>query len=145
MSGCIKLRRVIRILFTFSGLQQWGFAGMPVHLLSQAVPETSTHTVCGPQVGVLDDVLTNVHNVVRKGRLGPGQMISANLVEGVFKESVQIAREVSTAQPYREWLASSSRLADLAPPGGYLEEPQMGAAEVGRTHLSIHISSILEI
>ena len=81
---------------------------------------------------MLDDVLTNVHNVVRKGRLGPGQMISANLVEGVFKESVQIAREVSTAQPYREWLSTSSRLADLAPPGGYLEEPQMGAAEVGR-------------
>lgn len=92
----------------------------------------SSHTVFGAQVGVLDDVLTNVHNVVRKGRLGPGQMISANLVEGVFKESVQIAREVSTAQPYREWLATSSRLADLAPPGGYLEEPQMGAAEVGR-------------
>ena len=94
------------------------------------------HSVAGPQVGVLDDVLTNVHNVVRKGRLGPGQMISANLVEGVFKESVQIAREVSTAQPYREWLASSSRLADLAPPGGYLEEPQMGAAEVGRPVLT---------
>jgi len=81
-------------------------------------------------VGVLDDVLTNVHNVVRKGRLGPGQMISADLVEGVFKENVQIAREVATELPYREWLSSSKRLAELARPGGYLEEPQMRADEV---------------
>ena len=79
---------------------------------------------------MLDDVLTNVHNVVRKGRLGPGQMISADLVEGVFKENVQIAREVATEHPYREWLSTSHRLAELAPRGGYLEEPQMGAAEV---------------
>ena len=91
----------------------------------------------GAQVGVLDDVLTNVHNVVRKGRLGPGQMISADLVEGVFKENVQIAREVATEHPYREWLSTSHRLAELAPRGGFLEEPQMGAAEV-RASVATH-------
>jgi len=31
------------------------------------------------QVGVLNDVLTNAENVVAKGRLGPGQMVVADL------------------------------------------------------------------
>lgn len=31
------------------------------------------------EVGVLDDVMSNAHNVIRKGRLGPGQMVCADL------------------------------------------------------------------
>ena len=46
------------------------------------------------QVGVLNDVLTNVGNVVRKGRLGPGQTVCADLAAGEFKEHSQIAKEV---------------------------------------------------
>ncbi len=45
------------------------------------------------QVGVLNDVLTNVGNVVRKGRLGPGQTVCADLAVGEFKEHSQIAKE----------------------------------------------------
>lgn len=33
------------------------------------------------EVGVLGDVLSNAANIVRKGRLGPGQMICADLEE----------------------------------------------------------------
>lgn len=33
------------------------------------------------EVGVLGDVLTNASHVVRKGRLGPGQMVCADLHE----------------------------------------------------------------
>ena len=52
------------------------------------------------QVGVLDDVLTNVDNVVRKGRLGPGQTVVADLSSGTFKENTQIAKEVGRQAPY---------------------------------------------
>ena len=34
------------------------------------------------EVGVLGDVLTNAENIVAKGRLGPGQMVCADLTEG---------------------------------------------------------------
>lgn len=33
------------------------------------------------EVGVLGDVLSNASNIVRKGRLGPGQMVCADLDE----------------------------------------------------------------
>lgn len=33
------------------------------------------------EVGVLGDVLSNATNIVRKGRLGPGQMVCADLAE----------------------------------------------------------------
>lgn len=34
------------------------------------------------EVGVLGDVLSNADNIVAKGRLGPGQMVCADLTEG---------------------------------------------------------------
>ena len=37
------------------------------------------------EVGVLGDVMSNATNVVAKGRLGPGQMIEADLETGEFK------------------------------------------------------------
>lgn len=36
------------------------------------------------EVGVLGDVITNASNVVAKGRLGPGQMVMADIVSGAF-------------------------------------------------------------
>jgi hypothetical protein len=37
---------------------------------------------CCVQVGVLGDVMSNAENVVAKGRLGPGQMVCADLETG---------------------------------------------------------------
>ena len=56
------------------------------------------------QVGVLGDVLTNAPNVVRKGRLGPGQMVCADLQRGSFQTTQELAAEVAAAHPYAEWL-----------------------------------------
>ena len=84
---------------------------------------------CSAQVGVLNDALTNVDNVVRKGRLGPGQTVCADLSCGEFKEHQQIAREIATSAPFGEWLAGSARLKDLGATG-YAQEPAMSAARV---------------
>ena len=89
------------------------------------------------QVGVLDDVLTNVDNVIRKGRLGPGQTLVADLSSGTFKENMQIAKEVGSRAPYEEWLSSSTRLKDLNA-SGYSRECLMSSAEVCTAMLCCH-------
>jgi glutamate synthase (ferredoxin) len=69
------------------------------------------------EVGVLGDVLSAAPHVVRKGRLGPGQMVVADLVAGSFAENTEIARTVAARAPYADWLAAAgTRLADLSPP-----------------------------
>lgn len=65
------------------------------------------------EVGVLGDVLSNAENVVAKGRLGPGQMVCADLVTGAFSENTSIAKDVASRAPYGEWVkASARRLSD---------------------------------
>jgi glutamate synthase (ferredoxin) len=65
-------------------------------------------------VGVFGDVLTSAKNIVAKGRLGPGQMVLANLEDGTFKTNTELSREISSRQPYAEWLKKDTvRLADL--------------------------------
>ena len=49
-------------------------------------------------------MLTNAPNVVRKGRLGPGQMVCADLQQGTFLTTQELAAEVAAAHPYAEWL-----------------------------------------
>ena len=56
------------------------------------------------QVGVLGDTLSNASNVIRKGRLGPGQMVCADLSKGTFQNTQQLAKEVAAAHPYSKWL-----------------------------------------
>ena len=48
------------------------------------------------EVGVLGDVISNAENIVAKGRLGPGQMIQADLETGEFKENTEVAKEVAS-------------------------------------------------
>lgn len=46
---------------------------------------TSDDTIyVASEVGVLGDVISNASNVVAKGRLGPGQMVLADIVSGDF-------------------------------------------------------------
>lgn len=58
---------------------------------------------------MLGDVLDNAPNIVAKGRLGPGQMVMADLVSGKFSENTAIAKNIATQAPYREWLSRSTR------------------------------------
>ena len=55
---------------------------------------------------MLGDTLTNASNIVRKGRLGPGQSVCADLAAGTFKEHAAVAKEVASAHPYQDWLKS---------------------------------------
>lgn len=50
------------------------------------------------EVGVLGDVISNASNVVAKGRLGPGQMVLADIVSGDFAGKTHTAVFFSLAQ-----------------------------------------------
>ena len=73
------------------------------------------------EVGVLNDIMSNARNVVKKGRLGPGTMICVDLENGTFKENEEISKEVSSARPYGKWLNNIHRLKSCPP----LPEPTM--------------------
>lgn len=43
-------------------------------------------------------------NVVAKGRLGPGDMLSIDIVDGVIESREDIDKRLAAEQPYRKWL-----------------------------------------
>lgn len=89
------------------------------------------------EVGVLGDVITNASNVVAKGRVGPGEMVMADFVNGTFQRNDEISRAAATRQPYKEWVAKSiRRLGDLGATT-FLQEPAMDAATTLKTQASI--------
>lgn len=81
------------------------------------------------EVGVLGDVFENAANVVAKGRLGPGQMVCADMVNGTFKENTAIAKDVASGSPYKEWVSSTSRTLESLSATNVLDECQMDAAK----------------
>ncbi|CAN0530397.1 unnamed protein product [Scytosiphon promiscuus] len=48
--------------------------------------------------------------VVSKGRLGPGQMIACDLVNGGFEDNWAIKQKVAGGRPYGEWLTQHARV-----------------------------------
>ena len=70
----------------------------------------------GSEVGVveLDD-----QTIVRKGRLGPGEMLSINTEAGTLRFNAEIKQALAARQPYGDWLKSNrvplSTLANPAP------------------------------
>ena len=52
------------------------------------------------EVGVLNDVMESAPNVVAKGRLGPGQMIVADIAAGTFQDNTAVAGEIAGRAPY---------------------------------------------
>src|SRR5215207_6052174 len=90
--------------------------------------------VCGSEVGAvqIDDA-----RVVRKGKVGPGQMIAADLQTGRFEDNAAIKSALAAQQPYAEWLA---RQMEVLPPagmahiaGGY--EPESSASKASKSAL----------
>ena len=47
--------------------------------------------------------------VASKGRLGPGQMIACDLVEGGLEENWSIKEKVAAKRPYGDWLRAHTK------------------------------------
>ncbi|MDE0317782.1 MAG: glutamate synthase large subunit [Candidatus Poribacteria bacterium] len=68
--------------------------------------------VMGSEVGIieLDD-----SRVVKKGRLGPGQMIAVDTVRGQLLTDTDIKTEVANQKPYANWAKQITHLDELKP------------------------------
>ena len=80
--------------------------------------------------------------VIRKGRLGPGQMISANTATGEFKYDPQIKNELAKLQPYRRWLDEQQvALSKFVSPHAHVPEMDYSPQELSRQQVAHGISS----
>jgi glutamate synthase domain-containing protein 2/glutamate synthase domain-containing protein 1/glutamate synthase domain-containing protein 3 len=61
---------------------------------------------CASEAGAID-----LGPAVRRGKLGPGQMLLVDLEAGILLEDAEIAAGLATRRPYGEWL-SAARVAD---------------------------------
>src|SRR6185295_11779300 len=68
--------------------------------------------ICGSEVGA---VIVDDARVIRKGKVGPGQMIAADLRTGRFEDNAAIKSALAARQPYAEWL---TRQMEVLPPAG---------------------------
>ena len=67
------------------------------------------HITVASEIGVYD---YDEKDVVSKGRLGPGEMLAVDLVNGVLLENDEIHDILKTRAPYKKWLKQGVRYLD---------------------------------
>ncbi len=88
--------------------------------------------VCGSEVGA---VQIDESRIIRKGKVGPGQMIAVDLHTGTFEENDQIKSWLAARQPYAEWLEREMQV--LAPSGAlHISEPDEPESSASRASKS---------
>jgi glutamate synthase domain-containing protein 2/glutamate synthase domain-containing protein 1/glutamate synthase domain-containing protein 3 len=79
--------------------------------------------------------------VIRKGRLGPGQMISANTVTGEFKYDREIKEELAKQKPYRRWIDENRlELRKFVSPQAHVPEIDYSSLELSQHQMTHGIS-----
>ena len=93
----------------------------------------------GSEAGaVIFDDLT----VVRKGRLGPGQMLSANTATGEFKNDHAIKEDLARQKPYRRWIDENRlELRKFVSPSAHVPDEDFAPLELSRQQVAHGISS----
>ncbi len=90
--------------------------------------------VVGSEVGAvtIDDA-----RVIRKGKVGPGQMIAVDLTTGAFQDNTTVKNWLAAQQPYAKWLAAHQQV--LAPAGAphiaEAHEPERSSARAAKSSL----------
>ena len=70
---------------------------------------TDRHITIASEIGVYD---YDDEDVVSKGRLGPGEMLAVDLVNGVLLDNDDIHDILKTRAPYKKWLKKGVRYLD---------------------------------
>ena len=91
--------------------------------------------VLSSEAGVID---VNNYNIVKKGRLGPGQMFCIDLVNQTIQENWLIKQSISSIFPYRKWLDQYQRNLLKQP---YLEDERINQIEMVRWHTAFGYTS----
>ena len=65
--------------------------------------------IVASETGVVD---VSPENVLRRGRLGPGQILVADLEKGQLLESAQVDEKLKNAEPWQDWLKAGIQYLD---------------------------------
>ena len=89
--------------------------------------------IVGSETGM---VRIDEREVVEKGRVGPGQMIAVDLVDGKLLHDRELKDQVAGLRPYGEWTGKIARLDDLlkSVPG---ETGTLGRQELRRRQMAV--------
>ncbi|MFN3370236.1 MAG: glutamate synthase large subunit [Sphingomonadaceae bacterium] len=100
---------------------RWALAGMDRNALR---PMRYSLTVDGLLIVGSETGMVQLpeDSIVEKGRLGPGQMIGVDLLEGRLYRDRELKDMIARSRPYRDWVGGFETLADL-PPAGPVEQP----------------------
>src|SRR5262245_57474065 len=94
--------------------------------------------ICGSEVGA---VAVDEARIVRKGKVGPGQMIAVDLRTGRFEESDAIRGRLAARQPYAAWLEQELQM--LAPASAaHISEPDEPESTASRESKSALIGEL---
>jgi glutamate synthase domain-containing protein 2/glutamate synthase domain-containing protein 1/glutamate synthase domain-containing protein 3 len=86
-------------------------------------------------------VILDEATIIRKGRLGPGQMISANTATGEFKYDREIKEELAKQKPYRRWIDENQiELRKFVSPHAHVPEIDFTPLELSRQQVAHGIS-----
>ncbi len=105
---------------------RWVVAGMDRNALR---PMRYTQTqdgllVVGSESGM---IALPEDRLVAKGRLGPGEMIGIDLIEGKLYHDRELKDRTASSQPYADWVGDFSTLADIPAAGTVLPQPAPAA------------------
>ncbi len=80
-------------------------------------------------------------NIVRKGRLGPGQMMSANTATGELKMDKEIKETLAQQKPYRRWIDENRlELRKFVSPSAHTPDIDFSALDLSRQQVAHGIS-----
>ena len=137
----------VRAFYEYFGMhmEPWdGPAGLVVSDGSQAACALDRNGLRPARYVVTDDDLITVaseigvydyrpEQVLRKGRLGPGQMLLIDTERGEILETAEIEQRLKRRGPFKDWLRRGVRYLDSA-----LIDPQLSAEPMGRDDLRVY-------
>ena len=95
------------------------------------------HITIASEVGVYD---YDEKDVVRKGRLGPGEMIAADLVNGTLLETDDIHDILKSRAPFKKWLKQGVRYLDSELIDTHIAAEPMGPDTLAQYHKMFNVS-----
>lgn len=70
-------------------------------------------------------------SIIRKGRLGPGQIICVDLVNNLILDNWTLKKSVANQLPYRKWLQENQKTLEYST---YIDDSALSSKEVSKLH-----------
>ena len=91
--------------------------------------------VVSSETGVID---LNVSDIVKKGRLGPGQMLCVDMINRLLLDNYMIKQSIATKFPYKKWLQQYQYTLESC---AYLEDMSVDPIDMLRLHTAFGYTS----